>query len=240
MQLSAVQAIDFNIRVMLFSSAPMAALRALDVPGITVCDILSDARTLPQQAARMQPHVLVLESADGVPASLCEDILRANPLCPPRVLTCFDTDAPIDLAGVADLPACVRGVMQLPYGRLAAPSMPDRLACAGQLLDTLGMPRTLRGYATIAHGAALLSAFPPPAPPAQSWLYPLLAQGAHCSKAAVERRIRCAVESTWLHGSLQSQSALFGMSVSPDRGKPTNAELLCRLAICIGEQLYSS
>lgn len=240
MQSIAAPALDFNIRVMLFSAAPMAALRALDVPGITVCDIVSDARSLPERIARMQPHVLVLESKDGMPASLCEDILRVNPLCPPRVLACFDTDAPIDLPSVSNLPACVRSIMCLPYGRLAAPSIPDRLACAGQLLDTLGMPRMLRGYAVIAHGAALLSAFPPPAPPAQSWLYPLLAQGAHCSTAAVERRIRCAVESTWLHGSLQSQSALFGLSVSPDRGKPTNAELLCRLAVCIGEQLYTS
>lgn len=240
MQAISAPAFDFNIRVMLFSSAPMAALRALDVPGVTVCDIVSDARSLPERIARMQPHVLVLGSAACHPAALCESILRANPSCPPRVLACFDTDAPLDLPSVSDLPACVRNMMCLPYGRLAAPSIPDRLSCAERLLDALGMPRTLRGYAAIAYGAALLSAFPPPAPPAHGWLYPLLAQRAQCSEGAVERRIRSAVESTWLRGSLQSQSALFGLSISPERGKPTNAELLCRLAVCVCERLYTS
>ena len=143
MQTISAPAFDFNIRVMLFSSAPMATLRALDVPGVTVCDIVSDARSLPERIARMQPHVLVLESAACHPAALCESVLRANPACPPRVLACFDTDAPVDLPSVSDLPACVRNVMCLPYGRLAAPSIPDRLSCAERLLDALGMPRTL-------------------------------------------------------------------------------------------------
>ena len=156
MQTISAPVFDFNIRVMLFSSAPMAALRALDVPGVTVCDIVSDARSLPERIARMQPHVLVLESAACHPAALCESVLRANPACPPRVLACFDTDAPIDLPSVSDLPACVRNVMCLPYGRLAAPSIPDRLSCAERLLDALGMPRTLRGYAAIAYGAGFI------------------------------------------------------------------------------------
>ena len=132
MQTISAPAFDFNIRVMLFSSAPMAALRALDVPGVMVCDIVSDARSLPERIARMQPHVLVLESAACHPAALCESILRANPACPPRVLACFDTDAPVDLPSVSDLPAYVRNVMCLPYGRLAAPSIPDRLSCASR------------------------------------------------------------------------------------------------------------
>ena len=104
----------------------------------------------------------------------------------------------------------------------------------------MGVIKALDGNAAIAYGAALLSAFPPPAPPAHGWLYPLLAQRAQCSEGAVERRIRSAVESTWLRGSLQSQSALFGLSISPERGKPTNAELLCRLAVCVCERLYTS
>lgn len=231
---------DADIRVLLCSPRPMHALRALDVAGITVCDIVSDARSLPQHTARMQPHVLVLESANFPPAALCDALLRTQPTCPPRVIACFDTDAAVDLSRVADLPDAVRSVMCLPYGRLAARSMPDRLRCAEQLLSALGMPPSLRGYAAIAYGAALLSALPAPYPHTQHWLYPLLAQAQQCTPAAVERRIRSAIESTWLHGSLQSQSALFGLSVSPERGKPTNAELLCRLAICIGDQLYSA
>lgn len=230
---------DADIRVLLCSPHPMHTLRALDVPGITVCDIVPDAGSLPQHTARMQPHVLVLDSTAALPATLCDTLLCAQPACPPRILTCFDTTVPVDLCCAADLPVCVCSVMCLPYGKLAARSMPDRLRCAEQLLDALGMPRSLRGYTAIAYGAALLSALPAPFPHTQHWLYPLLSQAQQCTPAAIERRIRCAIESTWLHGSLQSQSALFGLSISPERGKPTNSELLCRLAICICDQLYS-
>ena len=80
MQTISAPAFDFNIRVMLFSSTPMAALRALDVPGVTVCDIVSDARSLPEHVARMQPHVLVLES---LPSSSPVRIHPARQSCLP-------------------------------------------------------------------------------------------------------------------------------------------------------------
>ena len=72
MQTISAPAFDFNISVMLFSSAPMAALRALDVPGVMVCDIVSDARSLPERIARMQPHHA---------GQVGEDIPRQKPAC---------------------------------------------------------------------------------------------------------------------------------------------------------------
>ena len=90
----------------------------------------------------------------------------------------------------------------------------------------------------IACGAAWLSAFPHPVPPAQYLLYPKLAKAFDATPAAIERRIRSAVESTWLHGNLQSQSDLFGLTVSAERGKPTNAEFLFLLSEHIRRLMY--
>lgn len=172
MQTISAPAFDFNIRVMLFSSAPMAALRALDVPGVMVCDIVSDARSLPERIARMQPHVLVLESAAAIQPPCanpsCAPILPARRACWPALIQTLRSICPAFLI----CPPTCANVMCLPYGRLAAPSIPDRLSCAERLLDALGMPRTLRGYAAIAYGAALLSAFPPPAPPHMAGFIP--------------------------------------------------------------------
>ena len=51
--------------------------------------------------------------------------------------------------------------------------------------------------------------------------------------------MRSAIESAWLHGDLAAQNALMGLSVSAERGKPTNSELLCRLAERICHLLYT-
>ena len=98
------------------------------------------------------------------------------------------------------------------------------------------MPNLL-GRECIALGAAYLSALPSPVPPAQHWLYPLLADQQHTSVTAVERRIRSVIENTWLHGDLKAQGELFGLTVSAERGKPTNAEFLFLLSEHIRLQL---
>ena len=48
---------------------------------------------------------------------------------------------------------------------------------------------------------------------------------------AVEKAVRYAIESAWVTGDIFYQQELFGMTVSEDRGKPTNAEFIARLAL---------
>ncbi|MBQ7455474.1 MAG: hypothetical protein IJS53_03425, partial [Clostridia bacterium] len=131
-----------------------------------------------------------------------------------------------------------RRAMDAPISGLALPTLSARRQTAEGLLDALGVPRVLGGYACLALGAAWLSALPAPFPPAQHWLYPLLGEALGIRPAAVERRVRSAVESAWLRGDLNAQGALLGLSVSPERGKPTNSELLFRLAERVRELLY--
>ena len=43
--------------------------------------------------------------------------------------------------------------------------------------------------------------------------------------------VRYAIETAWVTGDIFYQQELFGMTVSEDRGKPTNAEFIARLAL---------
>ena len=44
------------------------------------------------------------------------------------------------------------------------------------------------------------------------------------------KNIRCAIERTWLRGNASLISEIFGYSVNPDQGRPSNAEFLW--AVC--------
>ncbi len=216
--------VHFEIRVLLLSAQPQAYLKALDQEGLFLCGIVPDRILLSAQLPRLQPHVLL---ADAPAAGLDTLCVRLMPACPPRI-----ADAPAASAALA-----VQNAMQPPVSPLAEPTLPLRLSHARTLLAAIGMPETLRGYADIALGAAWLSAWPQPAPALRHSLYPWLARHAGTSPAAIERRIRSAIESAWLHGSLQAQNAFFGLSISPERGKPTNAEFLYRLADAISARI---
>ena len=219
---------SFEIRVMLYARSPMVFLKALDAPGIAVCDVAREAQALPGRVARLCPHVLIL--ADEAEDALLDELYRAQSVYPPKIVQGIPE---------AKLAGAVRSAMLAPCSILAQDSIPRREALARQMLREIGMSQTLRGFNCIAQGAALLSAVPPPLPPLQYHLYPLLAQAQQISPAAVEKRIRSAIESAWLHGDLAAQNRLLGLSVSAERGKPTNSELLFRLAGRIGETLYT-
>lgn len=230
----------FEYRVTLVSAAPLRYLRALDTPGIAVCDVLEDDLQAVMRILTLQPHALVFAApAQKLPAFLSTLSASRCP-CPPRVVACFDTPLSDAVCLSQDLlPGALKEALRAPYGRLAAPSMPARLNCAQALLSDLGMPTRLLGHACLLQGAAWLSACPYPAPPVRFGIYQQLSQALGISPAAVERRIRSAIESTWLSGSIAAQNRLFGLSVSAERGKPTNSEFLYTLSEHIRQQLYS-
>ena len=226
--------LNYETRVTLFAHSALDALRTLDKPGLAVCDIVHSAYELPQRIRLMQPHVLVLAEPLPDAETILREVLRLCPARPPRLAALREPGFAVDAVGCDDLTACAPH----PCAVLAQPSLARRTACAQALLKELGMTSSLRGYAALAQGAALLSTLPPPLPPLQYALYPLLARQAGVSPGAVERRLRSAIESAWLHGNWAAQNALLGLSVSAERGKPTNSELLFRLAERICELLY--
>ena len=229
-----------EIRLVLVSAAPEKALEILDTPGISVCDVAYGSAQLLARLPLLEPHALLFFDPTPMLPALLKQISTLQPIAPPRIICRMEegcaVDAVFDAAVPQALPALIAAACAFPMGALAQSSFDARYDVAQQLLSQLGMPHLL-GRESIALGAVYLSALPHPLPPAQHWLYPILAQAQHTSPAAIERRIRSVIENTWLHGDLQAQSELFGFTVSAERGKPTNAEFLFLLSEHIRLQL---
>lgn len=93
----------------------------------------------------------------------------------------------------------------------------------------LGMPQHLRGYkcATVAiilcmERSEYLDAI-------TTELYPAMSKILSISTGAVERALRNAIEITWLYGDMESQCDLFGNSVNPHKGRPTNTMFIATM-----------
>jgi len=231
----------FELRILLFCSNASPALRVLDTPGCSVCAVASHKAQLFSLLVETQPHVVLFYDLPEQPRDIA---LRISSLCihtPPRLVCPApgfpEADAVFDLTDPSSLLPALQKAISYPVSQLAAASMPQRLTLANTLLTELGMPEQLLGRESVVLSAAWLSALPSPIPPLKHYLYPLLAQAQGVSLSAVERRIRSAVENTWLNGSLAAQSRLFGFTVSAERGKPTNAEFLFLMAEHIRRRL---
>lgn len=61
-------------------------------------------------------------------------------------------------------------------------------------------------------------------------LYPGIAAAANTTPSRVERAIRYSIETAWNRGSPEAHNRMFGNSIDPDTGKPTNSEYLARMA----------
>jgi len=106
---------------------------------------------------------------------------------------------------------------------------------AGMWLDYLGMPRRNLGHRYLCEAVAFSYGYPTEASTPQRRLYPALAQHFGCAESCIERNIRTAVETLWLRGESEKLYRFLGDSVAPDRGKPTNRQMLAAL---IREAVY--
>ncbi|WHX98433.1 sporulation initiation factor Spo0A C-terminal domain-containing protein [Neobacillus sp. DY30] len=61
-------------------------------------------------------------------------------------------------------------------------------------------------------------------------IYPAIASKYHTTPSRVERAIRHAIEVGWNRGGIEQLDFLFGNTVSPLRGRPTNGEFIAFIA----------
>ncbi len=61
-------------------------------------------------------------------------------------------------------------------------------------------------------------------------LYPDLAKMYKTTPSRVERAIRHAIELAWDRGNREVMETMFGYTISPDKGKPTNSEFIAMIA----------
>ena len=105
-----------------------------------------------------------------------------------------------------------------------------RMNLAEEVLTALGVPPRLKGRKCLQTAIAQGACSPCLLQSLRDRLYPFLAEQISSTPAAVERCIRTAIELTWLKGNLSEIQSLFGFTVDPDKGKPTNAECIAALA----------
>lgn len=120
--------------------------------------------------------------------------------------------------------------------RLSRSLMPMLTDIATGLLRSLDMSPRLSAWQLLPQMAALCAVSPGLLQDVSGCLYPLCAVRHGLSVSCVERRLRLAVESTWSRSDLDALDRLFGQTVDPMRGKPTNREFLARLAVCIAQE----
>lgn len=114
--------------------------------------------------------------------------------------------------------------------QIARAGLQARRALAGQMLDRMGMSRALVGFDYLVEAVALASCDHQMTRHMMARLYPGVAQLFLTTATSVERAIRRLIEENWIHGQMSVTYALFGYSVDPQRGKPTNGECIARLA----------
>ena len=101
-----------------------------------------------------------------------------------------------------------------------------------EVLQSIGVPSHIKGYRYIKEAVSIVLDWYQNEKYDYSMtkeLYPEIARACHSTSSRVERAIRHAVESAFDRG-LDELEDVFKGNYSPERGKPTNAEFIARLA----------
>lgn len=105
-----------------------------------------------------------------------------------------------------------------------------------ELLLSIGFPQHVYGYDYILYSLELISQNPGILHHITKELYPEVAKHFGTKPARVERAIRTAIQITWLYGNMQIINIIFGNTIRPDKGVPTNTQLLAGLYFFLKER----
>lgn len=114
---------------------------------------------------------------------------------------------------------------------------PDPEAEIRRILLELGAPDHLVGHPYLVRGILLALDSREYIDNMTGRLYPRLAEEFHTNPARVERSIRHVIEVAWTRGDMAALDAYFGNTVDANKGKPTNAEFIARIANVVGERM---
>lgn len=99
-----------------------------------------------------------------------------------------------------------------------------------EVLRRIGMPAHIKGYQYIRTGIMMAVQDITILNYITKLLYPSIAKQYNTTPSSVERAIRHAIEVAWNRGDMAALQEVFGFSISPERGKPTNSEFIAQLA----------
>lgn len=98
------------------------------------------------------------------------------------------------------------------------------------LLLELGVPCHLNGHPYLVTAVMAAAKEPGTIGAITGELYPQVAKAFDTTPSRVERAIRHAIEVAWDRGNLDTQQQIFGYTIDPNKGKPTNSEFIARVA----------
>ena len=188
-----------------------------------------------------RPDILILDlmmpGLDGI--SLLHAASAEN-ICPVVLATCrFMTEyiadsivklgisyvmiKPCDLQAMADR---IQDLTQRIHP--AVISRPDPRAVVSNLLTSLGIPTSLRGYAYLREAILLMSRDPNQTITKE--LYPAVAALCHCNSQQAERSIRSAIKRGWELRDDRVWQQYFPPNAAGTISRPSNGQFICRLA----------
>ena len=113
---------------------------------------------------------------------------------------------------------------------VAAPQPCNMEVEVTELLKRLGVPASLKGYKYLRDAIIFALKETEVLGRVTKILYPEVAKMNGTTSSRAERAIRHAIEVGWDRGNVEFMESLFGYSVNPDSGKPTNSEFITIVA----------
>lgn len=94
------------------------------------------------------------------------------------------------------------------------------------VLTMIGIPAHIKGYFYITEALKMLLECPGIIHKVTKVIYPNVAKTSDSTSSGVERSIRHAIEVAWDRGDVSMLNEMFGNTIKPNKGKPTNSEFL--------------
>jgi len=214
------------------------------------CKFAFDGKEALTRLKELQPDLfvldLVLAEIDGL--SLLEQIRRERLARHTRILVTSNVGSeyiasrslqygadfllimpmayPIFCARVLDL---LREVRRPAETRRAAFDVEDVMRVT-RILQRLGFLVNSKGFKYVRYAICLVLRDESYLDGITTRLYPAVAETFHADARNVERNIRHAIEVAWMRGDINYAERLFGYTVDPNRGKPTNTGLIAGIA----------
>ncbi|MGB9867047.1 MAG: sporulation transcription factor Spo0A [Bacillota bacterium] len=203
---------------------------------------------------RTQPDVIVLDiimpmiDGLGVLERLASLELRKKPKV--IVLTAFGHESIAQRMAMVgadyyimkpfDLDILVTRIKQLVGAEVAdvsaSYSVPDKVqlkdmeVLVSNAIRELGVPAHIKGYMYLRDAIIMVIERVDLLSAVTKELYPTIASKYKTTSSRVERAIRHAIEVAWTRGNVDMINSVFGHTVNPERGKPTNSEFIALVA----------
>lgn len=99
-----------------------------------------------------------------------------------------------------------------------------------EILNNLGIRCNLLGYNYILDALKMIKENQDSLKNITKELYPELAKKHKTQSCNIERAIRHAIEHAWNMGNIELKNEIFGYTIHPDKGRPSNGEFLAAVA----------